>query len=349
MTGTAIPAATLCATAADILRKVGVPAGHAEAVASALVDADLEGLGSHGLMLLPMYVERIVAGSVSPQAEGEVVSSTDGAIVMDACNGLGQVTSRRAVDLAMDAARGNGFGVVAVRNAFHFGAAGRWASQIAQGGAVGIVMCNTRPLMPAPGGAERVVGNNPLAVALPADGEPLLLDLALSEAAMGKIRLAADAGRPIPAGWATDGDGVPTTDAAAAIAGMLLPAGGPKGFGLAVIIDLLAGGLSSGAVGEDVRPLYGDRSLPYACSHLFMAIDVGRFRPAGDFAAEVTGFADRIRRSRPAPGTAAVMAPGDPARKARASSNGFCRLSPATLKALAELARAHDIMFPSMA
>ena len=139
-------------------------------------------------------------------------------------------------------------------------------------------MCNTRPLMPAPGGAERVVGNNPIAIALPTDGEiPIVLDMATSEAAMGKIRMAEKANETIPPTWAVTAQGMPTTDPSEAIAGMLLPAAGAKGFGLSFLIDLMCGLLSQGATGSQVRPLYGDFSVPYDCSHLFIAIDVAHF------------------------------------------------------------------------
>ena len=206
---------------------------------------------------------------------------------------------------------------VAVRNGFHFGTAGRWARRIAQGGAVGIVMSNTRPLMPAPDGAERLVGNNPVAIAVPAaSGNPIVADVAWSAGPMMKIRLAQANGEQIPDGWATDADGVPTTDPAAAINGMLLPAAGAKGFALAALIDLIAGGLSSGAIGEEVRPLYGDPKLPYRCAHFFLAIDIGRFRPVDEFAAAAETLAARVRGSRPRPDGGTVRMPGDRARGA---------------------------------
>ena len=211
---------------------------------TALVDADIEGLPSHGTMLLPMYLDRICARSVNPAAQGKIVSDTGTQLVIDAENALGHVVAQQAVDLVVARARAKGMAAVAVRNAFHFGAAGRFARQIALGGCAGIVMANTRPLLPAPGGAERVVGNNPLAIAVPTQEEPIVLDLALSAGAMGKIRLAESQKQPLPDGWAADDQGVPTTDPAAAIKGMLLPAAGAKGFGLAVMIDLLAGGFS---------------------------------------------------------------------------------------------------------
>jgi hypothetical protein len=222
--------------AARLLVAAGTPGVYAHTVAEALVDADVEGLASHGTMLLPMYLDRITAGSVAPKMQGRVISDTGAQIVIDADNGLGQIVAEKAVGIAVERARKHGLAAVAVRNAFHFGGAGRFARSIARQGCAGIVMANTRPLLPAPGGAERVVGNNPIAIAVPTATDPIVLDLALSAGAMGKIRLAESQGQTIPPGWASTSEGVPTVDPSEAIKGMLLPAAGPKGFGLAAMI-----------------------------------------------------------------------------------------------------------------
>ncbi len=332
---------------AAILAAVGVPAHAGRLVAEGLVAADGEEIESHGVMLLPMYVDRIAAGSVAPAAAGRVVSERNGAVVIDGENGLGQVTSALAVELAVARAREHALGAVAVRNAFHFGTAGRWAAEIARAGCIGMVLSNTRPLMPAPGGAERLVGNNPIAVAVPGQGEPIVLDLATSASAMGKIRLADARGEKLPEGWASDAHGVPTTDPAAAIKGMLLPAAGPKGFGLAVMIDFLCGGLSSGGMGERVMPLYGDAAVPYDCAHFFLAIDVGAFRPQEDFATAVGGFAQRVRTSRAAAGAGAVMMPGDPALRAAARNGATCQIAAVTAVALRKLAERLKVDVPT--
>ncbi len=320
-----VPVAALAGFVAAVFAKLGVSAEGARATADALVAADLEGVPSHGVMLVPMYVERMRAGSVSRAEAAAIVHDRGAAVTLDAGNALGQLTSHQAVRLVVERARVHGLAAVAVRNGFHFGAAGYWARRVAAGGLIGIAMCNTRPLMPAPGGAERLVGNNPLAIALPAaGGPPLVVDMALSASAMGRIRLAESAGEPIPEGWAVDAAGRPTTDPAAAISGMLLPAAGPKGFGLAVAIDLLCGGLAAGAIGGEVQPLYGDPAKPYACAHLFVAIDPARFGVDAALARRVGAFADRIRASKRAPGTARVYAPGDVELERRAANGDAC-------------------------
>ncbi|MGU3495438.1 Ldh family oxidoreductase [Xanthobacteraceae bacterium A53D] len=348
MAQAAIPVSDLKAFAVALLAAAGTPAAAAEATAAALIDADVEGLPSHGLMLLPMYLERIAAGSVQPGHEGAIVSDTGSQLVIDAGNGLGHVVAERAAMLAVERAHVHGLAAVAVRNAFHFGAAGRFARRMAVGGCIGMVMSNTRPLLPAPGGAERVVGNNPLAIAVPAGEEPIVLDLALSAGAMGKIRLAEGQGKPIPEGWAADADGVPTTDPKAAIAGMLLPAAGAKGFGLAVMIDLMCGGLSGGAIGDEVRPLYGKADEPYGCAQLFLAMRVEGFRPQGDFEAAADRFAGKVRASRTAPGAAPVRMPGDRAIAAHRDFAGTVPLAEASRAALRAAAEKLSVPIPSV-
>jgi LDH2 family malate/lactate/ureidoglycolate dehydrogenase len=343
-----VPVADLRQLAGRLLAAVGVPARHVNLVVGGLLDADVEDQSSHGVLLLPMYVERILAGSVAPGGEGRIVSDTPTSIVIDAENALGQVTSEKAVALCIARAREHGMAAVAVRNGFHFGTANRWARRIAQAGSVGVVMSNTRPLMPAPGGAERVVGNNPIALAVPAaSGHPILADVALSAGAMMKIRFAAANGERIPEGWATDADGVPTTDPESAIKGMLLPAGGAKGFALAALVDLIAGGLSAGAIGDEVRPLYGDPKRPYRCAHFFLAIDIGRFRPIDEFEAAADVLASRVRASRPAPNGSPVRMPGDRALVAAAAHEFHCPLARSTLEALIRLAGRLNVPVPS--
>ena len=315
---------------ARLFTAAGVPDDAARVVANGLVDADLEGLHSHGVMLVDLYIERIRQGSVSRNKNASVISDRQGAVVLDAGNALGQLTGRQAMDMAIGKVKEFTTGIVAVRHGFHFGTAGKYAQQAAAVDCIGIAMCNTRPLMPAPGGAERVVGNNPIAVALPTDDEiPLILDMATSEAAMGKIRMAEKANEQIPANWAVTAHGEPTTNPAEAIAGMLLPSGGAKGFGLALMIDLMCGLLSGGASGAEVRALYGDFAEPYDCSHLFIAIDITRFGPAADFRRRAAAAARRIRSARRASGVPQLLTPGEPEWRRRQRSNGVVMLDPA--------------------
>jgi LDH2 family malate/lactate/ureidoglycolate dehydrogenase len=339
--------ARLIGGVAQVLHGAGVTRDDAHAVAKLLVSADQEGISSHGVMLVPMYVERLLAGSVSATAQPVIVEDRDAVVVIDAQNTLGQISSAIAVDRAVERAQRFGAAAVAVRNGFHFGTGGAWASAIAKHGMVGIALSNTRPLMPAPGGAQPVTGNNPLAIAVPsAEGAPLVLDMAMSASAMGKIRLAAARGASIPADWATDSEGTPTTDPAAAIKGMLLPAAGPKGFGLAVMIDLLCGGLAAGGVGGQVKPLYGDPSKAYGCSHLFIALDIARFLPLASFGATVSALSAQIRASRRTPGVEQLFMPGDIAARAAERHRDTLTLPRALIESLDATARQVGIESP---
>ena len=335
-----IDARQLAVLVADVFVRLGVAESSARLAADALVAADLEGVASHGVMLLPMYVDRMRAGSVSPASVGTIVHDSGAAVTIDAGNALGQLTSAQAVALLIERAGRQGVAAVSVRNGFHFGMAGYWARQLADAGLIGMVLSNTRPLMPPPGAAERRVGNNPIAIAVPAaKGTPLVVDLALSATAMGRIRLAESAGRAIPEGWAADAEGNPTTDPLAAIKGMLLPAAGPKGFGLAVMVDLLCGGLSGGAIGSEVNPLYGDPADPYRCAHFFLAIDPAAFGVDAQFAERAAAFAQDIRAARPAAGVERVLAPGDLERLNATKSAGACTLASDVLDKLVACAR----------
>jgi LDH2 family malate/lactate/ureidoglycolate dehydrogenase len=327
MSDQVVAADALTALASRLFQAAGLSATAADRVAEGLVDADLSGQASHGVMLMDMYLARLRAGSVSRVEQADVVSDRGGVMVLDGLHALGLLVADQAVSLAVEKARRHGVGVVAVRHGFHFGVARRFAVAMSQAGCLGMAMCNTRPLMPAPGGAERVVGNNPIAIAIPTAGDiPLVLDMATSEAAMGKIRMAAKAGQPIPPSWAVAADGAPTTDPNAAITGMLLPSAGPKGFGLSFMIDMFCGLLAGGAHGDGVQPLYGDPSVPYDCSMLFLAIDVAHARDTAGFAAEAERSAERVRNGRRAPGVARLHTPGAPEFLRRQGAGGQVRL-----------------------
>lgn len=319
-----IPAPVLLAATARVFTALGLPESAAGAVAEGLVDGDMRGIPSHGLMLVPMYAERIQTGSVTTATAGEVVTDLGAIAVLDAQNALGILTGDQAMALAIERARQFGIGAVAVRHAFHFGGAFRYVTAAAETGLIGIAAANTRPLIPAPGGAAAVIGNNPLAIGVPSNAEPIVLDMALSEAALGKIRIAAAEGREIPPTWATDSSGVPTTDPEAAIAGLLLPAAGPKGYGLAFMLDVLTGVLSGGAFGAGVQGLYSNPDTPNDCAHFFLALDPAAFGGADAFATRVDELAAQVSASPTAPGVDRVLLPGqlEAERHAAARADG---------------------------
>ena len=262
---------------ADLFAAAGVDEASALLVADGLVEADLQGVGSHGMLQAPTYLRRLRAGTIDGKGALRLVHSSAAVRVYDAGLALGHAVAKGAMDRAVETARTHGLAAVAVRTATHFGVAGRHARAAAEAGMIGIVMCNTRPMLAAPGGTSAIVGNNPLAIAIPVAGRaPIVLDMAMSAVAMGRIRLAAQRGEAIPPDWALDAGGQPTTDAAAGLAGVLLPAAGAKGYGLALMVDFLCA-LSGGSALGEITSMYGDPSAPSDCSWLFLTIDPAHF------------------------------------------------------------------------
>ena len=319
----------------------------ADAVAHGLVDADLHGVASHGVSRLGIYLERLQSGAVRGDDGVAVVSEWPTGAVLDAGHSFGAWSATRAADLVVAKARGAGMAVVVTRHADHFGRAAAFSERMAEAGMIAIVAANTAPLMPAVGGAEAVIGNNPISIAAPGGAGAPFADMALSAVALGKIIEAERAGGTIPPTWATDEHGAPTTDPAAARRGLLLPAAGAKGFGLAFFVEVLTGILAGGEGGE-VRSLYKQRDAPNDCSHVFMAIDASRFETeaADPVATRVDRFADRIRSSERAPGVDAIYAPGDLERSAADRNAAGIVLAEATVRELEAIARQSGVASP---
>ena len=281
-----------------VLGKHGVSADIAERVAAVLVDADARGVVTHGLTRLPAYVERIRAGLLDPAARPVVIADHGALLLLDAGNGFGAVAGCDAADLAAERAASHGCAWVTVRNGNHLSMLGYYARRLAGRGMAAIAVTNAGPSMAAWGGIRPVVGTNPLAMAVPGETSPVVLDMAATMVARGKIRRAQTEGRPIPEGWAFDPDGNPTTDADVAMRGTLAPAGGHKGYALSVMIDLMTGVLGAGSFASQVRTAT-DRSGPSGVCFTFIAADIAKLPDAG-------GYLDRFRAFR-----AEVQASGD--------------------------------------
>ena len=331
-----------------LLEATGVPVSIAREVAEALVEADLEGAASHGLLQLPNYIRRLRAGTISKHDKLQPVIDRGAIAVFDARLMLGHAGGTQAMEAAAHKAITFGLGAVAVRNGTHFGVCGRYARQATSKGLIGIAMCNTRPMMPAPEGSTPVVGNNPLAVGIPAaEGKPIVLDMAMSATAMGKIRQAMVEGRKIEPGLALDKDGVPTEDASAAISGMLLPAAGAKGFGLALMIDLLSGLLSGGSMGNELASMYGDPGQPADCSWLMMAIEPGFFGDPVELRERAAALARQISSSRTRTGATRPQVPGHGRQERRTASAGRITIAPTLAGELNAIAA--DLAVPVLA
>jgi LDH2 family malate/lactate/ureidoglycolate dehydrogenase len=296
-----------------LLEAAGVSKANAQLVAESLVSASLRGVDSHGVQLLPFYLEQLQAGDVNPHAEGRVAREDGGCLLYDAENGLGQVTSAICCDHAVRLARQHGVSVVLSRESNHFGAAALWAQRISSARMIGIVMCNAAPLVPPWQAKETRVGTNPICMSVPAkDGKGWLLDMATTTVAAGKIYKAMLKGQPtIPVGWAMDSEGVPTTDTEIALKGLVMPLGGYKGSGLAMMAEILCAVLSGSAMSTEVGGIR-IRGRPVRVSHLFLAIDVARFMPVEEFNQRLDRLITMVKSAAPASGYAEVLVAGEP-------------------------------------
>lgn len=293
----------------------GVEAWKAKLVAECLVSANLRGVDSHGIQLLPIYVERIEAGEVDGKAEGRVVSESGATLVYDGQNAIGQVVSEICTEHAVRIAKAHGMSLVVARDSNHFGAAAFWGRKFADAGLIGIVMCNASPIVPPWQGKQGRLGTNPICVAVPG---PWLLDMATTTVAANKIYKYAAAGeKTIPAGWAMDADGVPTTSTEAALKGLMMPLGGYKGYGLEMMVEILCAVLGGGAMSTEVGGIRL-RGRPSLASQTFIGIDVRRFLPVEEFRARVEKLVGMMKNTPPARGYDEVLVAGDPEWRAEA-------------------------------
>jgi LDH2 family malate/lactate/ureidoglycolate dehydrogenase len=294
------------------LEKAGVPVHEAQMITSTMIEADARGINSHGLMRLPIYIQRIQKGLVRPLSHIVVERDHQATAVLDANGSAGQIAGTQAMDLAISKAKTYGIGAVSVKNSNHFGIAAHYALKASRNHMIGIVMSNTAPLMPPTGGAEKVLGNNPLSIAVPSNNEyPLLLDMALSNAALGKIIFAQTKGVPIPEGWGADRNGKPTTDPSDVLnGGFILPAAGPKGFGLAFMIELMTGVLGDTQFSRMIPSMY-DLTQPQSISHFMLAINITHFMDMDRFTGLASVLSSYVKHAVKAEGVQELYLPGE--------------------------------------
>ena len=305
-----------------ILRAWGMKPINAAITADIMAWADLHGIDSHGISMLPIYDERRRSGKTPISAEPKVVMDRAVAALIDGGGGLGHLNSYTAMNLAIAKARTMGVGIVGVRNSAHFGACGYYAKMAADAGFIGMVTTSASGIQVAPTlGAEAKYGTDPIAFAAPGrDGEPFLLDMATTTVAAGRIRNKANENLPTPDGWVVDKDGQPSNDPLIAQkGGFLTPLGGTaesssyKGYGLAAMVNILSSALSGATMVTD--PMHTKQPGTMGIGHFFMAIDTGLFRDPADFRSDVADFTDSLRATRPADPARPVMVAGDPERR----------------------------------
>ncbi|WP_454734799.1 Ldh family oxidoreductase [Cupriavidus necator] len=283
-----VPTGELERLANAALRRAGASGLQAGATAAALVRADSQGLASHGVSRVPMYVAHLHADRVDGHAKPVVRASKASAALVDAGCGFAFPACDLAIAESLRRAQDTGVGVAAVTNSHHFGAAALPLDAVARAGMVGIAMGNSPAAMPAWGGRRALFGTNPIAAVFPRRGHsPVVIDLSLSEVARGKIMVAAKQGKPIPPGWALDEAGQPTTDAKAALRGSMLPAGGVKGAMLALMVELLVTSLAGAQFGAEADSFFSDAGNRPRIGQLFMVLDPGAFAGTDAYAERV--------------------------------------------------------------
>jgi LDH2 family malate/lactate/ureidoglycolate dehydrogenase len=297
--------------ACRVLERLNVPPEAAQDVAGCLVKADLRGVDSHGLVRLPVYTRRLAAGVVNARPNIQLHSAASSAALVDGDNGLGPVVASYAMDAALELAREHGIGYVGVRGSNHFGAAAYYVERAVSQGFIATVISNAPPNMAPYGGRVRFLGTNPLAVGVPAGAEdPLIFDASTSTVARGKIIVAAQEGQVIPDGWALDPDGYPTTDATQALAGAMLPFGGPKGSAISFLIDVFCGVMTGAAYAGHLNTLE-DLTSVQNVGHVVTAIRPDLFLAENVFRERMDEILRMLKRSAPAPGNERVLVPGE--------------------------------------
>lgn len=298
---------------AQVFLKLGVPQEQADSMAENLVQADLEGVASHGVVRLPIYAERLRAGVINPRPHVRAVSETATTAVVDGDNGMGQWVGVRAMQMAIDKALSGCCAFVSVRNSNHYGAAGYYARMAVAHQMIGLsfTIGGINHMTPW-GGAQAMLGNNPFAVAFPAGAErPVVLDMACSVAARGKIIVASKDLSPIPGDWAVGPDGEATTDPIEALKGFMLPIGGPKGYALTLTIGLLSTMLSGAAFGTEVTDMYEDLEHPQNIGHLFGVLPIACFEEIETYQRRMDKAIHEIRSVARAKGVERIYLPGE--------------------------------------
>ncbi len=333
----------------SLLAAAGAGRDEARILTDCLIDAQLRTapFQNQGVVRFAVYARRVREGGITPCAAIRVLLDRPAAALLDGGNGFGQVVAYRAMALAMAKARGGGVGAVAARNSNHFGTASYFTLMAARAGLVGLAFTNASPEMPAWGASVALVGTNPWSIAVPGPSDrPVVLDLSNASSGKGVIRQHAAAGRSIPAGWAVDASGRPVTDARAAVDALLAPMGGYKGYAIAVMVDLLTGGLAGGLVGSAVGSPY-EVARPQGVSHLLLALDPDAFGGAAALRAGVAAVSSEVHGAPRWPGIDAVRLPGDPEWERR--DDGIARgaeLPDDTVERLREIGGEFAVPFP---
>jgi LDH2 family malate/lactate/ureidoglycolate dehydrogenase len=334
-----IAEAALHSLATRALQSYGLDAQDASDAARILVLADLFGVSTHGVMRVQTYGERLEIGGIDAKAQVRVERKSSAIAMVDGANGVGTLVGMRALEAAMEGARETGVGAAFARHSNHFGPIASYAWIAQEQGFASIIGSNASLTIAPTGGSDTRLGNNPFGICVPnPGGDPVMLDMAMSVVARAKIRQALARGDSIPDTWATDAEGRKTTDPKAALDGILLPVGGYKGYGLALMVDMLAGLLSGAAFLTHVKSWVDEPEAPQNLGHFFILIDTARLGLA-DLAARVTDFAAILHASPPVDPNVPVQLPGErEIRRMKVQRAGGIELDAAVLAFIEERA-----------
>jgi LDH2 family malate/lactate/ureidoglycolate dehydrogenase len=313
----------------------------ARRAAALMAEADLIGADAHGVFRLPQYVKRIQAGGINTQPQISVVKERTAMALLDGDNALGHLVMSRAAEIAMVKAATTGVAWVGARNSNHAGPASLYARMPLERDMIGLyVAVGSANHLPPWGGTEMLLSTNPIAVAIPsAQNPPIILDMATTVAAYGKVKTKAQRGEMMPEGWMIDRMGNPLTDPKRASEGFLLPIGGPKGYGLALIFGLLAGTLNGAAFGRDVVDFNADSKTVTNTGHFVIALDIAAFTDVDEFKRNVDDIWAQMKSSEKLPGFSDIRLPGERLAATIADNTANGIPIPAALgKALDELA-----------
>ncbi|HEY6721175.1 MAG TPA: Ldh family oxidoreductase [Burkholderiales bacterium] len=329
-----LPADRLKRFIAEALLAAGLPVKDAATCAELMVRADLQGADGHGIFRLPQYVRRIRGGAVNVRPKVKVVREAPGMALVDGDNGMGHVVMSFATKTAIEKAKTAGVAWVGVNRSNHAGPASLYAAMPLAHDMIGLYFAVGNANHMAPwGGIDLLLSTNPIAVAAPGNETPIVLDMATSVAAYGKVKTAAQRGETMPEGWMIDHQGKPLTDPKRSDEGMLMPIGGYKGYGLALVFGLLAGTLNGAAMGSETVDFNADDVTPTNTGHAIVAISIAAFGEVDDFKRRVDKLVREIRRSKRMPGVARIWLPGE---QSRAKSEERSKLGvplPAALRA----------------
>lgn len=290
----------------------GLSEEYSELVTDTLIAAELRGIGSHGIVRLPFYCKRLMEKGSNPDPNVRIVSQKPSMILIDGDNGLGQIVSIKAMEITIDRAKEQGVCFCGVGNSCHFGMTAYYPMMALKRKMIGLAGSNAAAVMAPWGGGKSAIGNNPLAIAMPTGKEyPIILDMAMSVVSGGKVRLEAVKGAKIPRDWILDGRGRPTDNPADLMPdGTLLPLG-YKGFGLAIMIEALAGVLTQSLILNEIPLWFEKTSVPVNLGHFFMAFDIGAFMPVEAFKHRVDQMIDQLKSSPPMEGSSGIFMPGE--------------------------------------